>query len=93
MAVVDVEGKRVFSHRVANDETALLTAIADVCGLADQIRWAIDLTSSESALLLTMLLDHSQEVAYVPGIMVNRAAAGYRGAGKTDAKDALIIAD
>ncbi|MCI2423318.1 IS110 family transposase [Saccharopolyspora sp. K220] len=93
VAVVDVDGKRVFSRRVANDETALLTAMGDVCGLADQIRWAIDLTSSESALLLTMLLDHGQEVAYVPGIMVNRAATGYRGAGKTDAKDALIIAD
>lgn len=93
VAVVDTDGNRVFSRRVANDETTLLGAIADVCKLADQTRWAIDLSSTESALLLTLLLDHGQQVAYVPGIMVNRAAAGYRGAGKTDAKDALIIAD
>jgi transposase len=93
VAVVDADGRRVFSRRVANDEGTLLTAIGDVCALAERIRWAIDLNSTESALLLTLLLDHGQEVAYVPGIMVNRAAAGYRGAGKTDAKDALIIAD
>jgi transposase len=93
VAVVDAEGRRVFSRRVANDEAVLLAVIGDVCALADRIRWAIDLNSTESALLLTLLLDHGQEVAYVPGIMVNRAAAGYRGAGKTDAKDALIIAD
>jgi transposase len=93
VAVVDAEGRRVFSRRVANDETALLTAIGDVCALAERISWAIDLNSTESALLMTLLLDHGQQVAYVPGIVVNRAAAGYRGAGKTDAKDALIIAD
>jgi hypothetical protein len=29
----------------------------------------------------------------VPGIAVNRAADTYRGEGKTDAKDAAIIAD
>jgi transposase len=30
---------------------------------------------------------------YVPGATVNQAASSYRGAGKTDAKDAYIIAD
>lgn len=93
VAVVDANGTRVFSRRVANDEAVLLRVIGDVCGLADRIGWAIDLNGTESALLLTLLLGHGQAVAYVPGIMVNRAAAGYRGAGKTDAKDALIIAD
>lgn len=93
VAVVDGEGKRVFSRRVANDETALLEIIGNVVGLAQEVVWAIDLNSSESVLLLTLLLDHGQEVVYVPGIVVNRAAEGYRGAGKTDAKDAGIIAD
>lgn len=31
VAVVDAEGKRVFSRRVANDEAVLLNAIGDVC--------------------------------------------------------------
>ncbi|CCH32229.1 hypothetical protein BN6_49600 [Saccharothrix espanaensis DSM 44229] len=90
VTVVDAEGRRVFSRRVANDEAVLLAAIGEVCALSERVRWVIDL---KSALLLTLLLDHGQVVAYVPGIMVNRAAAGHRGAGKTDAKDALIIAD
>lgn len=93
VAVVDGDGERVFSRRVANDETALLGVIGDVLALAEEVTWAIDLHSSESVLLLTLLLDHGQKVVYVPGIVVNRAAEGYRGAGKTDAKDALIIAD
>lgn len=93
MAAVDGDGERVFSRRVANDETALLGVIGDVLALAEEVTWAIDLHSSESVLLLTLLLDHGQKVVYVPGIVVNRAAEGYRGAGKTDAKDALIIAD
>jgi transposase len=93
LAVVDGDGERVFSRRVANDETALLEALSAVAGLAEEVTWAIDLNSSESLLLLTLLLDHGHKVVYVPGIVVDRAAEGYRGAGKTDAKDALIIAD
>lgn len=78
---------------MANDETALLEVIGEIIGLAGQVIWTIDLHSSESALLLTLLLDHGQKVVCVPGMTVNRAAEGYKGAGKTDAKDALIIAD
>lgn len=55
--------------------------------------WAIDLHGSESALLVALLLGGGQRVVYVPGLMVNRAASSYRGAGKTDARDAHVIAD
>ena len=47
----------------------------------------------ESALLVALLLERGQAVVYVPGLTVNRAAGAYRGAGKTDAKDAHVIAD
>jgi hypothetical protein len=40
-----------------------------------------------------LLLDRGQTILYVPGRTVNRAASSYRGAGKTDAKDAHVIAD
>jgi transposase len=93
VVVVDIDGERLLSRRVANDEAALLEVIGQVMGLAGRVTWAIDLHGSESALLLALLLDHGQKVAYVPGMTVNRAAEGYRGAGKTDAKDALVIAD
>ncbi|MGW4410938.1 IS110 family transposase [Nonomuraea sp. NPDC004702] len=93
VAVVDGDGTRVFSRRVANDEATPLATIGDVLGLAEDVTWAIDPHSSESVPLSTLLIDHGQQVVYVPGIVVNRAAEGYRGADKTDAKDALIIAD
>jgi transposase len=91
--VVDIDGERLLSRRVANDESAMLEVIEQVVGVAGRVIWTIDLHGSESALLLALLLDHGQKVLYVPGMTVNRAAEGYRGAGKTDAKDALIIAD
>jgi transposase len=40
-----------------------------------------------------LLLGRGQRVRYLPGVAVNRAADGYRGEGKTDAKDAAVIAD
>jgi hypothetical protein len=55
--------------------------IGQVMGLAGRVTWAIDLHSSESALSLTLLLDHGHRVVYVPGMTLNRAAEEYRGAG------------
>ena len=40
-----------------------------------------------------MLAAHAQRLLYIPGRIVHHAAATYRGDGKTDAKDARIIAD
>jgi transposase len=42
---------------------------------------------------LTLLATHDQRLLYIPGRTVYHAAASYRGDGKTDAKDAAIIAD
>jgi transposase len=91
--VIDADGKRLLSRRVTNDETALLELIADVCGLAPKVSWGIDLTCNGAALVLTLFADHAQEVFYISGRNVNSAAGGYRGEGKTDAKDAFVIAD
>lgn len=46
-----------------------------------------------ATLLINVLLNHGQQLVYIPGLAVNRASAGYRGVGKTDAKDATVIAD
>ena len=51
---------------------------------------AIDLAGGSASLVIALLLQHGQRVVYLP---VNRVTAGYRGEGKTDAKDAAIIAD
>jgi Transposase len=93
VVAVDSEGPRSLSRRVANDEPVLVELPTEVRALGHNVTWAVDITSSETTLLLTLLAEHAQTVLYVPGGTFSRAAAGYRGAGKTDAKDAYIIAD
>jgi transposase len=90
--VIDADGKKLLSRRVANDEPELLSLIGDVTGLGEAT-WAIDLPDGGAALLIGLLLDTGQELLYIPGRVVNRAAGAYRGEGKTDAKDAAVIAD
>ena len=94
-AVIDAEGAVVLSLKVSNDETALLDLIATVLDLADarEVGWATDLADGGAALVIALLAAHGQKLLYIPGRIVHHAAATYRGDGKTDAKDARIIAD
>jgi transposase len=93
--VLDAEGATLLSRRVANDEPELLQLIADALSIADgrDVTWTMDMTGSEPSLLINLLAGHGQELAYIPGVAVNRATDSYRGQGKTDARDARIIAD
>ena len=93
--VINAEGQRLLSQRVPNDEAALLELINAVQALADrrEITWAIDLNSGGAALLITLLITAEQRLLYIPGRTVHHAAGSYRGEGKTDAKDAAVIAD
>lgn len=93
--VIDDEGRRLLSRRVGNDETALLELIDKVVALSegDAVTWAVDLNRGGAALLIALLVNHDQRLLYIPGRTVYHAAASYRGDGKTDAKDAAIIAD
>lgn len=94
-AVLDAAGRMLLSRRVANDEVALLELIASVLALAggDPVVWATDLNSGGAALMIALLAERDQWLLYIPGRIVHHAAATYRGSGKTDAKDARIIAD
>jgi transposase len=93
--VIDQAGTVLLSQRVDNDEAALLDLIGAVTdlGAADEVCWATDLNSGGAALLIALLAAHAQQLLYIPGRIVHHAAATYRGDGKTDAKDARIIAD
>ncbi|UXY25002.1 IS110 family transposase (plasmid) [Streptomyces cynarae] len=92
---MDADGKTLLSRRVANDEPELLQLIGDVLDTADgrEVTWALDMAGGEPGLLIAVLINHMQELLYIPGRMVNRASDAYRGEGKTDARDARIIAD
>jgi transposase len=89
--VIDADGQKLLSRRVASDEPELLSLVGEVTGLGE-VTWAIDLPDGGAALLIGLLLDAGQELLYIPGRVVNRASGAYRGEGKTDAKDAAVIA-
>ncbi|MDT0443757.1 IS110 family RNA-guided transposase [Streptomyces johnsoniae] len=91
--VLDAEGKRLLSRRVLNDEPELLNLLADVLAIDEDAVWAVDVADGMATLWINVLLNHGQRLVYIPGLAVNRASAGYRGMGKTDAKDATVIAD
>lgn len=93
--VIDEDGNRLLSRRIVNDEAEILDLLAEVSALAEtrHVCWATDLNGGAAGLLLSILTNHQQLVHYVPGRAVHHAARTYRGDGKTDAKDAGIIAD
>ncbi|WP_369174611.1 IS110 family transposase [Streptomyces sp. R28] len=90
---VDTDGETLFSTKVINDEAQILTLIETARERADDVRWAVDISGRASTLLLALLIAHGEQVVYVPGRTVNRMSGAYRGEGKTDAKDAKVIAD
>ena len=92
---IDAKGKKLLSRRVLNDEAALSELLADVLALADgeTVTWAVDLNAGGAALLIGVLSAASQHLLYISGRQVNRATGMYPGSGKTDARDAAIIAD
>lgn len=87
------QGKRLLSRRVLNDEPVLLELIGDVLALSEDVLWAVDINHGGAALLIGLLLGHGQPMTYLTGLAVHQASAGYRGQGRTDAKDAFVIAD
>lgn len=92
--VIDEDGRQLLSRRVANDESSLLALIANVRALeVDAVTWATDLNHGGAALMIELLTMRDQELLYIPGKTVHHAASTYRGDGKTDAKDAAVIAD
>jgi hypothetical protein len=60
--VIDADGGRLLSRRVANDEPELLGLIGDVTALAGEVTWAAGRPDGGAALLIGLLLDASQEL-------------------------------
>jgi transposase len=91
--VVDADGKRLLSVKIANDETEIATLLANAGALATQLIWAVDIIGPPSALLLALLAQAGHSVRYASGRVVAAMSAAYVGEGKTDAKDAYVIAE
>ena len=75
--VIDADGQRKLSRRVANDESTLLQLIGDVLALTEgePVTWAIDLNAGGAALMIALLTDNGQQVLYIPGRTVHHARA------------------
>jgi transposase len=90
---VDIEGRKVWSEKIVNDEAAILDAVEQILALGAPQSWGVDISSAPSALLLALLAASGQDPVYVPGKTVNRMSGAYRGEAKTDARDAYVIAE
>ncbi|MFF0382626.1 IS110 family transposase [Streptomyces sp. NPDC004286] len=61
--------------------------------ISSDVLWAVDINTGIAALATGLLLNHGQPVAYLTGRTIHQASTTYRGEGKTDARDAFMIAD
>ena len=93
VCAVDEGGKKLLSHKVLNDEAEIIEVIAAVSELAADRVWAIDILGTPSALLVALLAQAGERVRYASGRVVAAMSAAYTGEGKTDAKDAYVIAE
>jgi transposase len=93
--VIDKDATVLLTRRVPNSEAELLELLGDVLSLAngEPVTWAVDLNAGGAALWIAVLVNHGQKLFYIPGRSVHYASGAYRGSGKTDAKDAFVIAD
>jgi transposase len=92
-AAIDAGGGLLWSVKVANGQQEIEELVARAGRPGGEVRWAVDLVSPVASLLLAVLLTSGQQVVYVPGRMVAVMAEALGGEGKTDARDARVIAD
>jgi len=90
-AAIDAHGTTLWSRRIRNDQADIEAVLKRVAN-GESVVWAIDMTAPESALLRGVLTAHRQQVRYVPGRVVHSMTGAFAGEGKTDARDAVVIA-
>jgi hypothetical protein len=84
--VIDVDGRRLLSRRVGNDQAQLAQLLSEARALAvgGDVTWAVDLNTGGAALSITLLTNAGRRLLYLTGRQVNRASGMYKGEGKTD---------
>ena len=90
--VLDDAGERLFCRSVANDQAAI-EAVLDRAAGHGTPGLVIDQPGSIAQLALAVAARRGVPVAYVPGLVMRRAADLYPGEAKTDKRDAYVIAD
>ena len=90
--VLDDDGDGLFHRSVINDEADLDALIARAASLG-QPAVVIDRPGSIAQLAIALAARRGVPVAYVPGLVMRRAADLYPGEAKTDRRDAFVLAD
>ncbi len=90
--VLDNDGERLFARAIANDQ-ADLEALLDRAAVHGTPGLVIDQPGSIAQLALAVAARRGVPVAYVPGLVMRRAADLYPGEAKTDRRDAYVLAD
>ncbi len=90
--VLDAAGSPLFSRAVANDE-AEIEALLDRATSTGSPALVVDQPGSLASLVLAVAARRAVPVAYVPGLVMRRAADLYPGEAKTDRRDAFVLAD
>lgn len=86
------DGERLAGLEVHQDEAELRRLLSDL-GCHGKVLVVVDQPRNIGALPVAVARDCGVDVAYLPGLRMRRIADLYPGNGKTDAKDAFIIAD
>jgi transposase len=91
-AVLDDAGDELFVGPVGNDEAAI-DAVLERASAQGTAGLVIDQPGSIAQLAIAVAARRDVPVAYVPGLVMRRAADLYPGEAKTDRRDAFVIAD
>ena len=90
--VLDNDGERLFARAVHNDQGDL-EALLERAARHGTPGLVIDQPGSIAQLALAVAARRGVPVAYVPGLVMRRAADLYPGEAKTDRRDAYVLAD
>ncbi|MGH3529210.1 MAG: IS110 family transposase [Pseudonocardiaceae bacterium] len=90
--VLDDDGERLFARSVHNDQGDI-EALLDRAATSGVVGLVIDQPGSIAQLAIAVAGARGVPVAYVPGLVMRRAADLYPGEAKTDRRDAYVIAD
>jgi transposase len=90
--VLDDAGDRLFAKSVVNDQGALETLL-ERASTHGTVGLVIDQPGSIAQLAIAIPRERAAPIAYVPGLVMRRAADLYPGEAKTDRRDAYVIAD
>jgi len=89
---LDATGKRLHDKALPNDEEALV-AVFSRFREHGRVLVVVDQPASIGALSIAVARSMGLDVGYLPGLAMRRIADLHPGEGKTDARDAYVIAD